>query len=372
MEFADILEQWPADRVEAFCRTRSSADVRRALQTTRLRAEEYLTLLSPAAQHHLEAMARRAQAETRRNFGRAIVLFTPLYLSNYCQNQCVYCGFNAAQPIARRKLEDREVEAEAEAIAATGLGHLLLLTGEAPQLAGVEYLERCLRLLTRWFSSVALEVFPMGCTDYARLVRAGADGLTLYQETYDRELYAALHPAGPKRDFDFRLGAPERACQAGMRSMSLGALLGLGAWRHDSFATGLHAAFLQHRYPGVELAVSLPRMRPHCGGYEPAHPVSDRELVQIMLAHRLFLPYAGLTLSTRESAALRDNVLELGVTKLSAGSVTAVGGHTDGPETEGQFDIADTRDVATLSNALRARHFQPVFKDWEPLLETGT
>lgn len=369
MELAHLLGQWSADHVEEFCRTRSSQDVLRCLQRGRLGPRDYLTLLSPAAQDHLEVMARRAQDMTRRHFGRAVVLFTPLYLSNYCQNHCVYCGFNAGQSVARQRLDLAEVAAEGAAIAASGLDHLLVLTGEAPQVAGVDYLEQCLEVLRRRFASVALEVFPMGTGEYASLVQAGADSLTLYQETYDRDRYAELHPAGPKQDFDFRLGAPERACQAGMRGVNLGALLGLGSWRYDSFCTGMHAAFLQRRYPGVEIALSLPRMRPHCGGYEPTQPVSDAELVQILLAHRLFLPFVGITLSTRESATLRDNALELGVTKLSAGSVTAVGGHTGDAATEGQFAIADTRSVQELCAALRARRFQPVFKDWEPLVE---
>mgnify|MGYP006423118917 CR=1 FL=1 len=370
MELAHLLGQWSAEQVETFCRTRSSQDVLRSLHKARLGPSDYLTLLSPAAQDHLEAMARRAQETTRRHFGRAVVLFTPLYLSNYCQNHCVYCGFNAAQPVARQRLDLADVAAEGAAIAASGLEHLLVLTGEAPQLAGVDYLEQCLGVLRQRFASVGLEVFPMRTEEYARLLRAGAESLTLYQETYDRDRYAELHPAGPKKDFDFRLGAPERACRAGMRGVNLGALLGLGSWRYDSFCTGMHAAFLQRRYPGVEIALSLPRMRPHCGGLEPTHPVFDAEFVQILLAHRLFLPFAGITLSTRESATLRDNVLELGVTKLSAGSVTAVGGHTGDAATEGQFAIADTRSVEALCAALRARRFQPVFKDWEPLGES--
>ncbi|NLW81981.1 MAG: 2-iminoacetate synthase ThiH [Desulfovibrionales bacterium] len=341
-------------------------EVLRAIGRDSLTAEGFLALLSPAASPHLEAMASRARDLTMRHFGRTVSLFTPLYLSNHCANHCRYCGFAARNTIPRTQLNLEEVRAEGEAIAATGLKQILLLTGEAPHKAGVDYLEACVAVLRPLFPSIAIEVFPMETEDYARLVRAGVDGLTVFQETYDPELYAQLHPAGPKRDFVFRLNTPQRGAEAGMRIVNIGALLGLSDWRREIFATGLHAAWLQRQYPGVDIAVSLPRMRPHAGDFEPACVVSDRDLVQAMTALRIFLPRLSVTISTRETPRFRDNILPLGVTRMSAGVSTAVGGHAKPAET-GQFEISDGRSVAEVCQVLRARGYQPVFKDWEPL-----
>ncbi|MDY0307800.1 MAG: 2-iminoacetate synthase ThiH [Desulfovibrionaceae bacterium] len=344
----------------------SGDDVRRIIGRERVDASGFLALLSPAAAPHLEAMGRRAHALTLRNFGRTISLFTPLYVSNHCANHCRYCGFAAPNTIPRTQLSLDEVRAEGQAIAATGLKHLLLLTGEAPRKAGVEYLEACVRVLRPLFPSISVEVYPMETADYARLVQAGVDGLTVFQETYDPVLYAQLHPAGPKRDYAFRLNTPQRGAEAGMRVVNIGALLGLTDWRQEIYATGLHAAWLQKRYPGVDVAVSLPRMRPHAGAFQPACVVSDRELVQAMTALRIFLPRLSITISTREAPDFRDNILPLGVTRMSAGVSTAVGGHAKPAET-GQFEISDPRSVDEMKESLRKRGYQAVFKDWEPL-----
>lgn len=326
----------------------------------------FAALLSPAAAPCLEAMARRAHELTLRHFGRTISLFTPLYVSNHCANHCRYCGFAAPNAIPRTRLTLDEVRAEGRAIADMGLKHLLLLTGEAPGKAGVDYLEACVHILRPMFPSISIEVFPMETADYARLTRAGVDGLTVFQETYDPKLYAELHPAGPKRDYAFRLDTPQRGAEAGMRVVNIGALLGLSDWRREIFITGLHAAWLQRRYPGVDVAVSLPRMRPHAGAFQPACVVSDRELVQAMTALRIFLPRLSITISTREAPDFRDNILPLGVTRMSAGVSTAVGGHAK-PGQSGQFEISDPRSVAEMTAMLRSRGYQPVFKDWEPM-----
>jgi 2-iminoacetate synthase len=240
------------------------------------------------------------------------------------------------------------------------------LTGEAPHQAGVDYLEECVRILRPLFPSISIEVFPMETADYERLARAGVDGLTVFQETYDPDLYAELHPAGPKRDYAFRLDTPQRGAEAGMRVVNIGSLLGLTDWRREIYATGLHAAWLQKRYPAVDIAVSLPRMRPHAGAFQPACVVSDRELVQAMTALRIFLPRLSITISTREAPAFRDNILPLGVTRMSAGVSTAVGGHAK-PGQAGQFEISDPRSVAEIGNMLQSHGYQPVFKDWEPI-----
>jgi 2-iminoacetate synthase len=333
-----------------------------------------MALMSPAASSLLEEMAQKASRLTVQHFGRTVSLFTPLYLANFCTNHCVYCGFNCTNSIHRSKLTLDEVDVEGAAIAATGLKNLLILTGDAPAKTGVDYLEACTRVLTKHFPSVSIEVFALTEEEYARLVGAGVDGMTMFQETYDEKLYAVLHPKGPKRDFRFRLDAPERACEAGMRVVNIGALLGLAEWRRDALLTGLHAAYLMHAYPETEIAVSLPRMRPHVGDWEPASIVSDRDMVQFLMALRLFLPRVGITISTRENAEFRENILPLGVTRMSAGVSTAVGGHSGGDgdeENTGQFDISDGRSVDEVCAALRGKGYQPVFKDWEPIFETG-
>jgi 2-iminoacetate synthase len=343
-------------------------DVLDMLGRERMDADAFLTLLSPAASIHLEAMARRAHDLTLRHFGRTISLFTPLYVSNHCANHCRYCGFAAANDIPRSRLTPDEVRAEGQAIAATGLRQVLLLTGEAPHKAGMDYLETCVGILRPLFPSIAVEVYPLGTDEYRRLAAAGVDGLTVFQETYDPVLYAELHPAGPKRDYAWRLDTPMRGAEAGLRLVNIGTLLGLSDWRREIYITGLHAAWLQRRYPGVDVAVSLPRMRPHAGDFQPARPVSDRELVQALTALRIFLPRLSITISTRETPVLRDNILPLGVTRMSAGVSTAVGGHAKSAGT-GQFEISDPRSVAEVCAMLHARGYQPVFKDWEPLEE---
>ncbi|MDR2075969.1 MAG: 2-iminoacetate synthase ThiH [Desulfovibrio sp.] len=349
-------------------------DARRALAAERLGERDFLALLSPAAEPFLEETALRAREETLRHFGRAVQLFTPLYLANFCTNRCLYCGFNARRSIERRLLLPEQVEEEARAIAATGLRRILALTGDAPAKTGAPYLASCVEVLARHFSSVGIEVPSMTVEEYARVAEAGAEGMTMFQETYNQTLYPFLHPAGPKRDFAFRLDAPQRAIMGGLRAVNLGALLGLDDWRRDAFLTGLHAAFLQSRYPEEEISVSLPRLRP-CG--EPPasreereftpRPVGDRHFVQILVALRCFLPHIGITLSTREPAGLRDKLIPLGVTRVSAGVSTAVGGHTAGQNQEKkdpQFEISDPRSVDEMAAAVTGLGYQPVFSDW--------
>jgi 2-iminoacetate synthase len=342
-------------------------DVRRILGKETLTAADFLCLLSPAAEAHLEAMAQRAHALTIAQFGRTMVLFTPLYLSNFCTNGCRYCSFNHKNRIGRRQLTLDEVEAEARAISASGLKHILILTGDAPAIASVEYIAECCRVLDRYFTAIGIEVYALTQDEYRRLIEAGADSLTMYQETYNEVLYADLHPKGPKRDYRFRLDAPERACRAAMRAVNVGALLGLDDWRRDAFFAGLHADYLQDRYPQTELSVSLPRIRPHVGGFQPACVVEDRHLVQIMTAMRLFMPRTGIAISTRENARFRDRLVPLGVTRMSAGSCTAVGGHTEGENGTGQFEISDERSVPEMVAMLQRVGWQPVYKDWQAI-----
>jgi len=310
-------------------------------------------------------MARRSQQLTFQHFGRVIFLYAPLYLANYCTNQCVYCGFNTRNKIARKKLSLEEVAREAELLAASGLKHILILTGESRIHSPVSYIRDCVKVLRNYFSSITIEIYPLEADEYKELIDAGVDGLTIYQEVYNEETYKNLHLKGPKRDYRYRLDAPERACSASMRSVNIGALLGLDDWRVEAFYGGIHAHYLQDKFLDTEIGLSLPRIRPHAGSFQPKCLVSDRNLVQIMLAMRLFMPRAGIAISTRERAEFRDNLVGLGVTKMSAGSSTEVGGYGLTEKTEGQFDISDERSVTEIKEMIYGKGFQPVFKDWQ-------
>lgn len=346
--------------------------IRAAIAKPRLDREDFGILLSPQAGELLEEMAQAAHRVSVQHFGKNILLFTPMYVSNYCVNACVYCGFKAANHIERNALSLAEVEAEARQIAATGLKHLLLLTGESRKHAPVSYLVDCVGVLKKYFASIAIEIYPLTMEEYRELVRAGVDGITIYQEVYDEAIYAQLHPAGPKRDYRFRLETPDRAGEAGIRTLGVGALLGLADWRQEAYFTGMHADYLQQRFSDAEVSVSFPRMRPEVGGYMPSHPVSDRELVQIVLAFRLFMPRLGITISTRENAMLRDQLMKLGVTRMSAGVSTAVGGHTKLEENRtSQFEIADPRSVDEMRAAIVRQGYKPLLKDWQLLEAEG-
>jgi 2-iminoacetate synthase len=334
----------------------------------------------------LETMARRAQAVSRRHFGRAMRLFAPLYLSNECINSCSYCGFSRENAILRVTLEAEQVRAEARHLASEGFRHILLVAGEHPKFVSNGYLEEILRLLAPEIPSLSIEVAPMETADYIPLVRAGAEGLVVYQETYHRPTYTALHLAGPKKDFDWRLACPERGHAAGFRRIGIGVLLGLWDWREEAIALAAHLDHLQRTCWKAHLTVSLPRLRPAAGGFAPTHPVSDREFVQLLCAFRLHFPRAGFVLSTREPADLRDALAPLGVTLMSAGSHTEPGGYTglgrdnlhltvrgralacDTPEdalaTE-QFSTSDQRSAREVAARLREIGLDPVWKDWD-------
>ena len=364
MSFLSELEARKSDAIIRAIAASGAADVERALCAESLGELDLLALLSPAAAGMIERIAFRARDVTLRHFGRTVELFTPLYLSNYCVNGCVYCGFNARNGIPRGRLSYEEAEREGACISVTGLRHVLLLTGESPAESPVGYIAECVGRLRGRFDSVSVEVYPLDAEGYERLVAAGCDGVTLFQETYDKTLYADVHPSGPKRDFRWRLDAPERACAAGMRTVSVGALLGLGPWRSEVFFTGLHAAWLRRNYPDVSIGISLPRMRPHAGCYDPSCPVSDREFVQILLALRLFLPSVSITVSTRENAYMRDNLVGLGMTRMSAGVSTGIGGRSAEEKGSEQFDISDSRNVDEVCAMLESKGYQPVLKDW--------
>ncbi|WP_031513088.1 2-iminoacetate synthase ThiH [Desulfofalx alkaliphila] len=367
MSFYDIYQEAKNIDFEQHWQSVTDNDILRILTKERLDAADYLTLLSPRAADFLEPMAQRAHRLTVQHFGHTMLLYTPMYLANHCANHCLYCSFSALNKLKRKKLSLAQVEEEAKAIAATGLKHILILTGESPAHSPVSYIADCVGVLKKYFDSISIEVYPLSTEEYAQLVAVGVDGLTIYQEVYDEEMYKHLHPRGPKRDYRYRLDAPERGCKAKMRTVNVGALLGLEDWRKEAFFTGLHADYLQNKYLDTEIGISVPRIRPNVGGFSPKVDVTDRHLVQIILAYRLFMPRAGIAVSTRERAELRNHLIKLGVTKMSAGVTTEVGGHSekDSAEGTGQFEISDNRGVDEIKQMLLSQGYQPVFKDWQ-------
>lgn len=326
----------------------------------------FLTLVRADPARHLEALAQRAQQITRQHFGRVITLYAPLYLSNYCSSGCAYCGFAADRGQPRRRLEAPEIVDELAALKSMGFEQILLLTGERTPQAGFDYLHDAVRAAARVLHEVTIESFPMPVEEYRRLADAGCTGVTLYQETYDPEAYAHWHRWGPKRDYAARLDAPARALEAGIRTVGLGALLGLADPLCDALALYRHVRNLQVRYWRAGISVSFPRLRPETGGFQAPHPVGDVQLAQLIFAFRICLPETPLALSTRESPTLRDGLAGVGINRMSVASRTTVGGYCSAsPDAARQFAVSDERDVATFCAALRQRGLDPVFKNWD-------
>jgi len=365
MSFFSVFEQYQTMDIENVIGHMNQQAVLRRLNKNTLSIDDFAALISPSALPFLEQIAQKSHDITRRNFGNTIHLFTPMYLSNYCNNRCLYCGFNHDTQIKRYQMSLDEIDNEAKVIASTGLKHILILTGDAPKKASISYLKSCCDVLKRYFSSISIEIYALDKKGYENLIQSGVDGLTIYQETYNTDLYDKLHPAGPKKNFQFRMDAPQCAAEAGMRAITIGTLLGLDNWRKDIFFTALHASWLENHYPETEISIALPRIRPYYGCYQPEHRVTDQDMVQMMIAIRLFLPRCGITISTRENESFRNNILKLGVTKISAGSSTAVGGHSLSSVQHNQFEISDTRSVEQMVTFLETNNIQPVFKDWE-------
>ena len=359
------------DASNAFDASRYTAkQVQAALQKEVLSMEDYAALLAPAAQPFLEQMAVRAKAERFKHFGNNVLLFTPLYISNYCENQCVYCGFNCRNAIHRSCLNEQEIEAEMKAIADTGMREVLILTGESPKRSDVTYIARAVAIAKRYFSTIGLEVYPMNVADYQKVQQCGADFVTVFQETYQLDRYSKMHPGGPKRCFPYRVNAQERALMGGMRGVGFGVLLGLSDFRKDMYAAGVHAMLLQKKYPHAEIALSFPRLRPYKNHEKTtANDVHETQLLQMMLASRIFLPFASFTISTRERAGFRDHILPLAATKISAGVNVGIGGHTDAEQKgDAQFEISDGRSLSEIHSAICAQGMQPVYTDY---LSTG-
>ena len=343
------------------------ADVLAALNKENRTPEDFGALLSPAATPYLEEMAQAAKREKEKHFGNSICFFTPLYIANYCENYCIYCGFNCHNKIKRAKLNAEEIEAEMAEIAKSGLQEILILTGESKKMSDVAYIGEACKIARKYFKVVGLEVYPMNSDEYAFLHQCGADYVTVFQETYHSDKYETLHLAGHKRIFPYRLNAQERALKGGMRGVGFAALLGLDDFRKDAFATGMHAYLLQRKYPHAEIAFSCPRLRPIINN-DKINPmdVHEAQLLQVVTAYRLFMPYASITVSTRECARVRDNLMKIAATKISAGVSTGIGSHAKDVEDKGdeQFEISDGRTVTEVYQALENLGLQPVMNDY--------
>lgn len=390
MSFVEEFNRLPVTALARQAETTTAGEAEAAIGRSgqgSLRLAEFAALLSPAAP--LEAMAQLSHELTARHFGKVVRLFAPLYLSNECINVCEYCGFSRNNPIRRVTLSPAQVSAEARYLRAEGFRHLLLVAGEHPHFVSKGYLADCVAALRAEWPSIALEVGPMETDEYLPIVDAGAEGLVVYQETYDRQVYAKMHTSGPKKNFDWRLETPERAYAAGFKRIGVGALLGLAPWRQEAIALAGHVEYLLRRCWKSQITVSVPRLRPAAGEFEPLVTMSDRELVQLVCALRLAFPEVGIVLSTRESAKMRDGLVPMGVTLMSAGSHTEPGGYTgqgtrelhltqggrvspviasEGEYADEQFAIADGRSSSEVASALGAIGYEPVWKDWDGVL----
>jgi 2-iminoacetate synthase len=353
-------------RLRELAASASDAAVDRALLRSHPTPADLAVLLSEAAAARLEDLAQAAHRVSLARFGRAVRLFAPLYLSNECVSTCTYCGFSAGNAITRRTLSATEVAAEAAELHRRGFRHVLLVSGEHARIVSRDYLVDCVQAVAPHFPQVSVEVQVWDTDTYRRLLAAGCDGVTVYQETYDPRTYASVHLKGKKRNYAWRLAAPDRAAEAGMRRLAIGALLGLHPdWRAEALALAAHAQALIQRWWRCEVSIALPRLRPAAGGYEPQEAVSDAAFVQLLCALRIVLPDVGISLSTREPAPLRDALDPLGVTTMSAGSHTEPGGYAAESDAEPQFTISDLRSPAEVAAALRSAGYDPVWKDWQ-------
>ena len=363
---SDIMDRVIAEMNSYDADIYTAKDVKEALAAETCSVDNFKALLSPAAWPFLEEIAQKAQKETRKHFGNSVAIFTPLYIANYCENYCVYCGFNCHNKIKRAQLNAEEIEKEMQAIAETGLEEVLILTGESPNKSSVEYIGEACKIAKKYFKLIGLEVYPMDSKDYAYLHECGADFVTVFQETYNSDKYKTLHLGGRKRIFPYRLNAQERAIMGGMRGVGFAALLGLDDFRKDALATGMHAYLLQKKYPHAEIAFSCPRLRPIINN-DKINPkdVHEPQLLQIICAYRIFMPFASITISTRECERFRDNIIQIAATKISAGVNVGIGGHSQEEEKgDEQFEISDGRSVDEIYQMIEDNGMQPVMTDY--------
>ncbi|HPO49807.1 MAG TPA: 2-iminoacetate synthase ThiH [Spirochaetota bacterium] len=367
MSFYKFIEGFKNFDFENYFSGVKDSFVEKSLSKEKIDYFDFLNLLSDKAEKYLEQTVLKSHKITNQYFGKTIQLYAPIYVSNYCTNGCVYCGFNKNNQIERRKLNPEEIEKEAIEIAKSGIKHILFLTGESKEKSDFTYIKETLIILKKYFHSVSIEVYPLEEKEYFELREAGLDGVTIYQETYDEEIYQKVHLYGKKREYRYRLDTPERAACAGVRQVGIGSLFGLADLEKEAFFCGLHAKYLTEKYIDTDIGISLPRIKNACGGFKPKKELSDKKFVQFLAALRLFLPKAAINLSTREDEKFRDNLIGLGVTKMSAGSKTEVGGYSNRENKNAQFEISDKRSAKEIDDTIRRKGFLPIYKDWESI-----
>jgi len=363
--FKDLFDKHSWNDVKSSIYDKNTTDVEEALHKQNRNLEDFKALIAPSAAAYLEPMAQLSSSLTQKRFGKTLQMYVPLYLSNECNNICTYCGFSLDNKLKRKTLSAIEIMQEVGVIKEMGYHHVLLVTGEANQTVHVDYFKKTLELIRPHFSHIAMEVQPLDQQDYEELIPLGLNTVLVYQETYHQEDYKKHHPKGKKSNFDYRLDTPERLGKAGIHKMGLGVLIGLEDWRTDSFFTALHLNYLEKKYWQTKYSLSFPRLRPFSGGLEPKVEMSDRELVQLICAYRIFNEEVELSISTRESNSFRNNIIKLGITSISAGSKTNPGGYSVDPQSLEQFEISDERSPEEIAKMINSQGYEAVWKDWD-------
>jgi 2-iminoacetate synthase len=366
--FYDTIKDLVWEEVTESIYSKTLQDVERALSNPNPTIEDFKALISPKADKYLEYMAEKSREITQRRFGKVMLFYIPLYLSNACSNHCIYCGFNHNNDIARKTLTDDEILEEIKVIKSMGYDNVLLLTGEFPRVAGVGYIENAIKLCRPYFSAINLEVFPMGVENYEKLIAAGANSVYVYQETFNEKRYKFYHPKGMKSHYGWRLGTPERLAQAGIHRIGMGALIGLEEWRTEMVYLAMHLRFMTKNYWKQKYCVAFPRMRPAAGGYQPNFLMSEKEFAQTLWAFRLFDNDVEICMSTRETMNMRNHFITLGITSISAGSHTDPGGYAHPNTNLEQFHINDDRTPKEMEKMVREQGYDVIYKDWDRIL----
>jgi 2-iminoacetate synthase len=369
MGFDNIIDKYNWDEVKSSIYAKTQDDVELALKKEILNLEDFKALVSPAATPFLEQMANISRNMTLKRFGNTMQMFIPLYLSNECTNHCVYCGFNHENDIARITLTDEQIIKELEVIKSYGFGHILLVTGESPRKCGLDYIKHVFELIKPHFSLISIEVQPMEAKEYEELIELGLHSVYVYQETYNRATYKSYHPKGKKSDYAYRLDTPDRLGHAGVHKIGLGFLIGLEDWRTEAFFNVLHLKYLEKTYWKTKYSISFPRLRPHVGSFNPNYPINERELVQLITAYRLINENVDLSMSVRENQKFRDNIIQMGITSISAGSKTEPGGYSSSTHSLEQFEVHDNRSPQEFADVIRSKGYEPVWKDWDQSLQ---
>jgi 2-iminoacetate synthase len=363
--FKSVFKNYDWDTIQHKIYQTTSVEVERALAKNKRNLDDFLALISPAAQPYLEQMAQISHSLTKKRFGKTIQMYAPMYLSNECQNICTYCGFSMDNKIKRKTLTEAEITLEVEAIKKTGFDHVLLVTGEANYTVNIDYFLKAVNQIKKDFANISIEVQPLSTEEYEAMHQAGVYSVLVYQETYHQEVYKKYHPKGKKSNFDFRLETPDRVGMAGIHKIGLGVLLGLEDWRTDSFFNAVHLDYLQKVYWQSKYSVSFPRLRPAEGTVEPNFIMDDKDLTQLICAYRLWNEDLEISISTRENERFRNNIIPIGVTSMSAGSKTNPGGYAVDPQSLEQFEISDERSAAEIADLIRNSGYEPIWKDWD-------